>query len=371
MKPRVLFVGRTRYRLPLSPTLARKWDALAERLDVRVLASAAPGSATGDGRFALVPPARPALLDGPLFYAALPVRVARELRRFRPAAVIAQSPYDAVAAIVARRLARRRARIVLDVHGDWRSATRLYGGPLRPILAPLADRLAAAGVRGADEVRTISDFTSGLVRGLGVEPSAVFPAFVDLSVFRERPPQPLPARPRLLFVGVLERYKNVDGLVAAWRLAAARVPGARLVLVGRGRLAPLVERLVAEVPGQTEWRTELPQEEIADALDASTALVLPSRSEGLPRIVMEAFCRGRPVVGTRAGGIPDLVVDGVNGLLVEPGDTAALAEAMVRVLADAELAARLAEGATAGAADGRWIQTAEEFAERMRALVET
>ena len=52
------------------------------------------------------------------------------------------------------------------------------------------------------------------------------------------------------------------------------------------------------------------------------------------RVLVEAFCRGRGVVGTRVGGIPDLVTDGENGLLVEPGDAAALADALVRVLAD-------------------------------------
>src|SRR5207244_7148241 len=81
LKPRVLFVGRTRYSLPLAGPLARKWDALSERLDVRVLASGT-GS---DPRFRLVPPRS---LDGPRFYAELPARVARELRAFDPDVVI-------------------------------------------------------------------------------------------------------------------------------------------------------------------------------------------------------------------------------------------------------------------------------------------
>ena len=73
-RPRVLMVGRTRYRLPLSPPLRRKFDALAEQVDVRVLASG-----TGeDPRFVLVPPAKG--LDGALFWAALPARIAREVR---------------------------------------------------------------------------------------------------------------------------------------------------------------------------------------------------------------------------------------------------------------------------------------------------
>jgi glycosyltransferase involved in cell wall biosynthesis len=367
VKPRVLFVGRTRYRLPLDDGLRKKFDALGRDLDVRVLASAAPGSSTGDGTFALVPPLRPRVLDGAWFHISLPVRVARELRRFRPDAVVAQSAYEAAAVRLARVLARSRARLVLDVHADWQTSTRLYGSPLRRTLAPFGDRVARSALRHADGVRTISGYTTGLVRELGVEPAGVFPAFMDLDPFAGQT-APLPERPQGLFVGVLERYKNVDGLADAWRLAAPRVPDATLHLVGRGTLTEVVERLVADVPGQTSWTPALPTADVARALDDAWALVLPSRSEGLGRVVVEAFCRGRAVLGTRVGGIPNLVEDGVNGLLVAPGDTAALADALARLLSDRELAERLGAGAYRSATP--WLQTPEEYAERVRTLVE-
>src|SRR5829696_5940564 len=110
MKPRVLFVGRTRYRLPLAPSLAQKWDALAERMEVRVLAS----GTGGDARFRLVPPRR---LDGARFYLELPARVARELRSFHPDVVVAESPYEALAIELARRATRSPARVVAEIHG--------------------------------------------------------------------------------------------------------------------------------------------------------------------------------------------------------------------------------------------------------------
>ncbi|MGB8003199.1 MAG: glycosyltransferase, partial [Gaiellaceae bacterium] len=78
--------------------------------------------------------------------------------------------------------------------------------------------------------------------------------------------------------------------------------------------------------------------------------------------------RARPVVASRVGGIPDLVENGVNGLLVEPGNVTALADALVSVLADHDLAGRL--GAGAEASSGMWTITPEEFAARLRALVE-
>jgi glycosyltransferase involved in cell wall biosynthesis len=235
-------------------------------------------------------------------------------------------------------------------------------------LSPVADRVALSALRNADGIRTVTGYTTGLVRGLGLEPADEFPAYMDFDSFLQTPPQPLPTSPRALFVGVLERYKNVDGLADAWRLAAPRLPEARLHLVGSGTLQPVVEQLVRDLPAQTSWTERLAPSSVSAALDESTLLVLPSRSEGMGRVLIEAFCRARPVVASRVGGIPDLVEDGVNGVLVEPGDVSALAEALVAVLADRELAVRL--GARAEASSGMWTITPQEFAARLRALVE-
>jgi glycosyltransferase involved in cell wall biosynthesis len=361
VKPRVLFVSR-RVQLPLSPSLQRKWDAVGHELEFRVLAG-------GDGHDEHFHLARtlPAL-DGPAFFAALPMRIARELRAFQPHAVLAQGAHEAAAAVAGRKLARVDTAVIADMHGDWRAPTRLYGSRLRRALNPLADRVALTGLRNADGIRTITGYTTSLVRELGLEPADEFPAYMDFDSFLQTPTQPLPAQPQALFVGVLERYKNVDGLADAWRLAAPRAPGARLRLVGRGTLRAVVEQLLRDVPEQTSWDERLTQPEVSQALDDATALVLPSRSEGMGRVIVEAFCRARPVVAARVGGIPDLVEDGRNGLLVEPDDPQALADAILRVLSDRDLAERLSAGAHASA--GFWTSSPEEFAARVRALVE-
>jgi glycogen synthase len=352
-------VGRTRYRLPLSPSLRLKFDALAAEVELRVLAS----GEGGDEIFELVP-LRPA--DGARFWASLTPRIARELVRFRPDAVAAQSAYEAAAALAARAAVGKSTPVLVDVHGDWRTSTRLYGSPLRQALSPVADRVALEALRRADGIRTVSPYTTGLVREVGLEPADVFPAFMDLEPFLG-PVQPLPEQPQALFVGVLELYKNVDGLAEAWRLAAPAVPGARLRIVGSGTRTDVVERLVADLPEQTTWTNRLETAEVAVALDASTALVLPSRSEGMGRVVVEALCRGRLVVATRVGGIPDLVRDGENGLLVEPGDTRALADALIRISSDRGLAERLA--ARSRESVEPWIATPEEYAARLRAAL--
>jgi glycosyltransferase involved in cell wall biosynthesis len=357
MKPRVLFVSRERFRLPLDGTQRRKWDAIGEVLDYRILAAAQPGSPTRTEQMDLAAPA--ATLDGPLYYGRLPLRIARALRSFDPDVANVQGVHEAAAFLAARRLAGSRAKLVLDVQGDWHAATRLYGSPARRLLNPLNDALGVHAVRAADAIRTLSPFTSAAVRRLGREPAGEFPPFVDGDVFLAKPPAPLPDRPRVLFVGVLERTKGFDTLVDAWPRVAATVPDAELHVVGRGTLGHRARGLT--------WIPSLDPAGVAQAMDDAWLLCLPSRAEGLGRVVIEAMCRGRAVVGGVAGGIPDLVEDDANGLLAAPGDTGQLANALVRILRDRELAERL--GAAARRKGEELTPTPAEYAERVLRLV--
>jgi glycosyltransferase involved in cell wall biosynthesis len=368
VKPRVLFVSRERFRLPLDGAQKRKWDAVAEVVDHRVLAAAPAGAPTRDARFHLVGPASPRILDGALYYLLLPWRIARELRDFHPDAALVQGIHETAAFLIARRLTGSRTKVILDVQGDWHEATRLYGSPLRRLLNPLNDALAPVAVRGADAVRTVSTQTTGLVTRLGITPAAVFPSYVDAEAFLDRPPAPLPDAPRAVFVGVLERYKAFDTLVVAWRRAASRVPGATLHVVGDGTMRERLQRLAADLPQQTEWSPRLTAEEVSAAMDASWLVCLPSRSEGLPRVALEGACRGRAIVGGNRAGIPDVVEDGVNGLLIDPDDAHQLADALVRVLSDRAEAERL--GTAARRTGEEWGLTPAQYAAKVAALVD-
>ena len=296
-----------------------------------------------------------------------PLRIARELSH-RPAdAILAQSPYEALAALAGRTLARSDAAVVVEIHGDWRTWSRLYGSPARAIVAPLADRAALVALRRADAVRTLSSFTTAIVRDVGVEPAGVFTTYTELAAFSEPPVAPLPDRPVALFVGVLERYKNIHAIAEAWRLAAPRVPGAVLRIVGDGRHRDVAESLVRDLPRSVTWERRLETADVVRAFDDAWLLLLASRSEGTPRVVLEALCRGRAVVGARAGGIPDVVWDGETGVLVDPGRPAEIADALVRILSDRALAEAL--GAAGRARSAAWTYTAEEYADNVAALV--
>ena len=281
---------------------------------------------------------------------------------------MASDPFIGAAARAARAAARSRARLVVEVHGDPRTFTRAYGSPLRRLVTPLTDAIAVSGIRHADATRALSAFTSSIVEGIrGVPATASFPTYSDLEAFAGPPTMPVPEERCIVFVGALEAYKNVDGLSAAWRQVARRLPDARLTVVGQGSRRSVVDRLVADVAGVEHVESLEPQGVVA-AIDRARALVLPSWPEGLGRVVLEAFARARTVVATDAGGIPDIVTDGKDGLLVARGDTSALADALCRVLEDHALAARL--GAAARESYAPWHQTPADFAEAYRTLVD-
>jgi glycosyltransferase involved in cell wall biosynthesis len=358
--PRVLFVGRGRLSLPLAPWLQRKWDALSEVLDLRVLNA---GTGSGDPRFRFLPDSAAA------FYSRLPFEIARSLRAFPADVIVASDPYIGGAARLGRALARSHARLVVEVHGDPRTLTRAYGSSARRLVSVPADAVARSGIRHADATRALSPFTSSIVAEVTGHPAtACFPTYSDLSAFHDPPVVPVPDGQRVVFVGALEVYKNVDGLAAAWRQVAAQRSTAILAIVGKGSRHEVIDRLVADLPTQVEHHSELQPAGVVAQIDAARALVLPSYPEGLGRVVLEAFARGRMLVGTNGGGIPDMATDGVDAILIPRADTAALVAALDRVLEDKDLAVRL--GSAARVTYGRWHQTVTDFAASYRALID-
>jgi glycosyltransferase involved in cell wall biosynthesis len=359
-KPRVLFVGRGRIALPLAPWLAKKWDAISEVLDARVLNAGTGGI---DPRFRLLPNSAPA------YYGRLPLEIAAELRRFGPDVVIASDPYVGAAALAARTLAHHSARVVVEVHGQPKTFTRSYGSPARRLLTPFADKVATWSLVNADATRGLSAFTSSLIEEVrGLPATATFPTYSDLTAFSEPPLVPLPRAQRVVFVGALEPYKNPDVLADAWRIVAKALPRATLVVVGNGSRRAVIDTLVNEFRGQVEHYPRLPPDGVVAQLDRARALVLPSWPEGLGRVVLEAFARGRGVVATDAGGIPEIATDGVNSILLPPADGPALVNALRRILEDYDLAAQFSSQARG--AYWAWHQTPEDFARHYRDLVE-
>jgi glycosyltransferase involved in cell wall biosynthesis len=347
--PRAVFLGKSDMPAPPSSDDERKYAINGRHVSSYVVCVGSPAGLRrpAGARAVALPRVRPAPVGSALFYLAGPVLALRAAATRPPAPVVCQSPFEAfgVAFLRAALPRARRPQLQIEVHGDWRTATRLYGGTRRQLLGPAADRVAEWTLRRADRVRVVSDYLADLVRRAGYDgPMDQFIAYSDYDEFLRVATTPPPDEPRALFVGMLERYKAVDVLLDAWELVAASLPSARLTMIGDGALR---EELLARIArtdslaGSVDVLSPMSRPEVRQHVDDSTCLVLPSRSEGLGRVLLEAMGRERPVVASAVGGIVELVDPGSTGLLVAPEDPIALADALVAVLADPALARTL------------------------------
>jgi glycosyltransferase involved in cell wall biosynthesis len=173
------------------------------------------------------------------------------------------------------------------------------------------------------------------------------------------------ARPVVGFAGRLTRQKGPETLIGAARLVRRSGSEAQFLLVGEGEMERTLRRMVAEFGLEDCVRFAGYQGEIGPVLAATDIFVLPSRYEGLPYSLMEAMAGGRAVVATRVGGNCDLIREGETGLLFPPGEVAALAEQLLRLLSDPDERTRL--GDMAAAAAQSW-PTVEQMTERVMAL---
>ncbi|WP_052389835.1 glycosyltransferase family 4 protein [Belnapia moabensis] len=211
--------------------------------------------------------------------------------------------------------------------------------------------------------------------GLPTERVAVVPNGVDLDRFRPRPPDPqlrrrfgLEERRVILTPARLVPRKGVDRLIAALPTIRARCPEAILLVVGDGPQRAALEAMAIPAGGPAAVRfagavaaAELPGFYALAELVALPNRAEPGESDGTPLVFLEANACGRPVIGGRAGGTPEVVIDGVNGLLVEGEDSAAIAAAVLRVLQDAVLAARLSAGGLEAARVAGWTSRTAAF----------
>ena len=243
------------------------------------------------------------------------------------------------------------APLVVKVAGDpayERSLRRgLYSGRLDEFQSARVDLRAAAlrhwrtaTVRRAAHLFCPSEFLRGIVLSWGIPPDRV-------SVL----PNPAPPLPELRAREELRRTFDADGplLAFAGRLTRAKalevaigaveqVDGVTLLVAGEGEERAALESLAGE---RVRFLGALPRERVLELFAAADASVLSSSWENFPHAVVEALAVGTPVIATRVGGVPEVVEDGVNGLLVPPGDAAALAEAVRQFFADGALRGRL------------------------------
>jgi glycosyltransferase involved in cell wall biosynthesis len=178
-----------------------------------------------------------------------------------------------------------------------------------------------------------------MVERFSVDPSriVVIPNAVDTDYFKPAE-NDAPKAGSVLFIGRLVAEKDPLNLLEGFRLAAREVPDATFVIMGNGSFKTEVEQRIAAYSLQNRVALVPAQSDIRPAMRNASVFTLPSASEASPNVVIEAMAMGLPIVGTRVGGIPELIEEGRTGLLVNPGDPRGLADALVSLLSDPDKA---------------------------------
>lgn len=167
---------------------------------------------------------------------------------------------------------------------------------------------------------------------------------VDLDRFRDLQPK-VTGEPRVGAVANLRPVKGLDVFVRAAALVYARHPQAVFTVAGEGELRETLEQQAATAGLAEHFTLPGSVADVPSFLASLDVAVLCSHAEGMSNALLEYMAAGRPIVSTRVGAAQELIVDGVHGLLVPPGDACRLADAIERLLADRELAQRLGTAA--------------------------
>lgn len=344
----ICWISSARYSRPLDPTNARKWRLLAQLrdYDIRVIGfstSLRPRFFREEVGFYLLPQPPTSILRYLTFFALTPGLLLALVMRHDCRILVAQSPYEGAIAALVKSLSRlfgKRPKLIIENHNNFEEDLFLQRRiPFMPLYRALMLWLARYAFRRADVLRVISTSTSERARhyapGL---PQVRFMTWSDTDIFRDSARRlPLAEASDLVYAGVLIPRKGLHLLLEAFaRLERPRHARAQLHLLGHPENAHYAGELAKQaqalgIASRVHFHGAVSQADLAAYFAGARAMVLPSLSEGLGRVVLEAMLTGTPVIGSRVGGIPDLIQDGENGFLVEAGDVAALTAALERI----------------------------------------
>lgn len=259
----------------------------------------------------------------------------------------------APAALIAR---LRNTPVIIHYHGG--SADSFFADTSRYVLG----MLARASLRVTPSVFLQRVF---LRYGLSAE---VIPNIIDLSRFVPAPPRSFAYAPHVLVTRNLEAIYDIPTAIRAFARVQPVFPGARLTVAGSGPELTRLQTLVAGLGLQdcVRFSGRIANADMPVLYAMADCLLNPSTVDNMPISILEAFASGVPVVSSSAGGIPDMVEQGVSGLLVPVGDDEAMARELLSVLQDASLAAGLRQAGLQQAQKYAWPQVRTQWLDAYR-----
>ena len=297
---KVLFLGVTKYDLAKDLHLQRKFEGLAGGIRPFVIAKGGFCIQRKWGaEFVLFPAG---IFYWPLaFVAAFLICLTKKIDT-----VVCQGPLiEGLVGTVIKKILGKE--LIVELHGDWGFKKNL-------------SKIALISLKNADKIRGVAVYLVEKAKRIAPDKSYyLFPTFTDLNDFLKE--ENTAFQKYILFVGRNDVVKGIKYLEEAYKIVKPGFPDFELVMVGEGLPAG-----------------KLSLKETREKMKDCYCLVVPSLTEGLPRVIMEAMALGKPVVASNVGGIPDLVEDGQTGFLFEVANSQELAEKLRTLLSDENLA---------------------------------
>ena len=341
-KTAVCWVSSARYSKPLNAVDRRKWRLLSElrEYEIRVIGfstSLRPRQFAEGAQFYLLPQPPTSLLRYLSMFKMAPLLLTYLVLRHRCRVLVAQSPFEGAMGAAVKQFARLfglRPRLIVENHNNFEEDLFLQRKvPFEEVYRRLMLAAARYAFRHADALRVISSSTSERARHYAPTlPQVRFMTFSDTEIFlRTTRRIPVEQASDIIYAGVLIPRKGVHHLLNAF--AQLNQNSSQLHLVGKAENSDYAQSLRSQaedrgIQDRVHFHGAVSQAELAQVLAGARVMVLPSLSEGLGRVVVESMLVGTPVIGSRVGGIPDLISDGDTGWLVEPGDETGLSLAL-------------------------------------------
>ena len=288
-------------------------------------------------------------------------RAVREIREY-----IAQDQIDLVhthgykADLYGYLAARGMEKPIVATCHNWVGGTAALG---------IYNRLDRMVLKRFNAIAAVSDAVRKRLLQCGIAPDAIktIANGIEVEAFRNaKPPDPIHPQAKIIgMVARLDLQKGFECLLLAVRKLQKTFENFRVVITGEGPDRPAIEQMIEHYGLQRCVILAGARSDMSNVYAAMDIFVLPSLNEGLPMTLLEAMAASKPVIASRVGAIPDVVQDGETGLLVTPGDSSALCDALAQLLSAPDLCRRM------GSQAHEWVSrnfTAEIMAKRYRLL---
>jgi glycosyltransferase involved in cell wall biosynthesis len=349
LRPKLFIVDIHRYSFPLDETTRKKYFLFGKVTENYTLGFSKDWVLKRKnefGQFYLIPHHLPRLLRQTLFMVSI-VTIGIYLALIRDVKImLSTTPIEGFSLALVKLFLRflgKKIVIIIQSQGDWEEVPFLVGSFPRygkQFLVSISD----FAIKQADLLRAVSQFTRQKLEAKTDKPCLVYNTFTDIEVFKKNAASTSSNESKqVLYAGALTYLKGVHILLAAMKNVLSVEKDVGLTVVGEGEYKVRLEEIAAQlrIKERVKFVGWLSQYQLFELIRSCFVFVLPSLSEGLGRVLIEAMVSGKPVVGSNTGGIPEIIRDGETGFLVEPDDSQDLSQKILFLLKNPDLAMKM------------------------------